>query len=274
MEKSRFSVLLSSVAYLISKWVFRLPYMSTTLSKHNLKITFKTEDALGRHLYKYGICEPENTKCFLENVQLKEGDIVLDVGANIGWYSLLFSRYGPANTQIFAFEPDPLNYNLLKKNIQQNNATQVTCYNQALSDKVEKKTLYLYPSKNRGRHSLLPINEGEQVEVSTITLDTFIDEHQLDQSRVKFIKIDVEGYEFFVLKGGQQLLEHVPIIHTEFAPSYMQKGGIAPSDFLDTLHQKKYTPHIIGEQGKLENTSYESLLHSSQHMDLLWMKNH
>ena len=272
MKKNRFSVLLSSVAYLVSKWILRLPYMSTTLREHNLKITFKTEDALGRHLYKYDHYAPANTACFLKNIPLESEDIIIDVGANIGWISLLFFRYGPANIQIFAFEPDPLNYKLLQKNVQQNNATQVTCCSEALSDKVEKKTLYLYPSKNRGRHSLLPINQGQQVEVSATTLDTFLEERKLDYSRVKFVKIDVEGYEYFVLKGGQQLLEHAPIIHTEFAPTYMERGGIKPADLLDILYQKNYTPRIIGEQGELEDTSYESLLHSKQQMDLLWIK--
>ena len=246
--------------------------MSTILREHNLKITFKTEDALGRHLYKYGHYAPANTAGFLKNIPLEKGDIILDVGANIGWFSLLFSRYGPANIQIFAFEPDPLNYELLKKNVQQNSATQITCCSEALSDKVEKKTLYLYPSKNRGRHSLLPINQGQQVEVSTTTLDTFLEEHKLDYDRVKFVKIDVEGYEYFVLKGGQQLLEYAPIIHTEFSPTYMERGDIKTADFLDLLYRENYNPRIIGEQGDMEDTSYELLLRSNQQMDLLWMK--
>ncbi|MEM9834823.1 MAG: FkbM family methyltransferase [Bacteroidota bacterium] len=246
--------------------------MSRTLSEHQLTITFKTEDVLGRHIYKEGICEPDNTACFLQNIPLKEHDVIIDVGANIGWFSLIFSRYGPANTKIFSFEPDPLNYRLLTKNVKQNNANQIICRTEALSNKEGKETLYLYPSKNRGRHSLLPINHGEQIEVPTTTLDIFLQSQKIDYSQVKFVKIDVEGYEYFVLQGSQQLLQYVPFVHTEYSPSYMEKGGVAFSDFLNALYQHKYTPKIIGNGGRLIDTSYESLLHPERGMDLLWIK--
>ncbi len=272
MKINSIEVFFNSFIYFVARWLLHVPYMSRFLPEHRLKITFKTEDVLGRHLYKYGICEPSNTKCFLENIPLKENDVIIDVGANIGWFSLIFSRYGPANMKVFSFEPDPLNYQLLKRNVEQNDAKQVICHAEALSNKIGDEILYLYPSKNRGRHSLLPINEGQQVKVATTTLDAFLPAQNIEYSQVKFVKIDVEGYEYFVLQGSQQLLEHVPFVHTEYSPSYMEKGGVAFSDFLNTLYQRSYIPKIIGNEGLLIDTSYESLLHPERGMDLLWIK--
>ncbi|MGB3779341.1 MAG: FkbM family methyltransferase, partial [Tunicatimonas sp.] len=205
---------------------------------------------------------------------LQDGDVVLDIGANIGWYSLLLERNSPPSVRIYAFEPDPLNYRLLTTNAQLNHAHKITGVPMALSDKAETKTLYLYPNKNRGRHSLIPLakGDGETVQVTTTTLNDFVNEYTVDPARVKFIKMDVEGYEYHVLRGGSRLLETVPFVHTEFWPPYFRRGKVDQKGLVDLMRSYQYQPQIIDERGDLYEIPYETLITLEQGVNILWVK--
>ena len=263
---------LRAIYYFFMRWIIHKQYLTAPVPEHNLRFKFKTEDAIGRIMLKTGTCEPSITRCFLKNVTLEENDIMLDIGANIGWYAMLFDRYSPASVSIYAFEPDPLNYGLLAVNAHRNNARKVTCIPKALSDREETKTLYLYPHKNRGRHSLLPLHSGERVEVATTTVDNFVRDAQLDPQRVKFAKVDVEGYEYFVLRGAQKLLSSLPMLHTEYSPWMMEKGGIAPRQLIDLVMSYGFEPFVIDAQGELQATSGEQLRAQQVGVNILWKK--
>ncbi len=84
-----------SIYYLFLRWVIRKNYLLVSVPDRGLRFKFKTEDALGRMLFKRRECEPGVTQCFMNNVRLEENDVVLDVGANIGWYAVLFNKYSP-----------------------------------------------------------------------------------------------------------------------------------------------------------------------------------
>ena len=272
MKKLKFY--LRSVYYLIMRWIVRKDYLIAYVPEHHLRFKFKTEDVMGRLLYKYGTYESGITQCFLNNIPLEEHDVLLDVGANLGWYSLLFDKYSPPSVSIYAFEPDPLNFELLTTNVEKNKAHKITCVPKALSDKSETKTLYLYPSKNRGRHSLLPINSGEVTEVTTVTVDAFVKDHTIDPSRVKFVKIDVEGYEYFVLQGARSLLSLVPYLHTEYSPTFLQKGGVDAKEFVDFVIGYQFTPYVIDGHGSLYPIPYEQLVAYPKgvNLNILWVK--
>lgn len=270
MKKVRFY--LRAINYIIMRWLVRKNYMTAYLPKHALHFKFKTEDVVGRVLYKYREFEPGITRCFLENIPLEEEDIVLDVGANIGWYSLLLDKHSPSSVRLYAFEPDPLNFQLLSANITLNKARNITAIPKALSDKSTTQTLYLYPSKNRGRHSLLPINSGEQVDVTTTTVDTFVQENQLDVRRIKFMKIDVEGYEYFVLRGAHEVLSHIPYLHTEYSPGYMQRGGVDAQEFINLMRSYQFVSYGIEAEGKLRELTDEQLLALKKGSNILWAK--
>ncbi len=261
-----------SVHYFFMRWAIRKDYLLASVPERGLRFKFKTEDALGRILFKRRECEPGITRCFMDNVRLEEDDIVLDVGANIGWYAVLFNKYSPPSARIYAFEPDPLNYGLLAINAHLNDARKITCIPQAVSDQEETKPLYLYPNKNRGRHSLLPLHAGEKVTVATTTLDNFLRDADLDPRRVKFVKIDVEGYEYFVLRGAQQLLSHLPLLHTEFSPTMMKQGGIEPQWLVELVMGYGFKPFVIDEQGTLHSFTKEQLLALDIIVDILWKK--
>jgi FkbM family methyltransferase len=270
MQKAKFY--LRSVYYIVMRWIVHKDYMTAYVPEHDLRFKFKTEDVVGRVLYKYRTFESGITRCFLDHIKLEDHDVVLDVGANIGWYSLVLGKHAPSSVSLYAFEPDPLNFQLLSDNVSVNQAQNITCVPKAVSDSSTTKTLYLYPSKNRGRHSLLPINEGEQVEVTTTTIDAFVEQQKIEVDRIKFMKIDVEGYEYFVLNGAHHVLSHIPYLHTEYSPGYMQKGGVDARTFIGLLRGYRLMPHRIDEKGDLDLLTDEQLLHLPKSMNLLWAR--
>ena len=141
----------------------------------------------------------------------KEGDIVIDIGAHIGLYTIISSKRVGANGKVVAIEADPSNFEMLKSNIKLNQLTNVTPLNYAVYSKETKVKLYL-PSGESGftkYNTIMPnwINAQEKfVEVNANTLDYLLQLNEIRQEEVNWIKIDVEGAEFEVLKGATNVL--------------------------------------------------------------------
>lgn len=260
---------LRSLTYLFFRWILHKEFITARASFQGLKFKVKPEDAIGRAIYKRKVYEESLTVFLLENLSLSKDDIFLDIGANIGWYTAVLNTHYGVTT--YAFEPDPLNFSLLEHNIKKNKLVHVTAMSQAVADVVGVKTLYLYPSKNRGRHSLLPINYGKEVSVQTTTLDAFISAHKIKKEQIKFIKIDIEGYEYFALKGAEDLLPHIPYILSEFSSDFMERGGVKPVQQLDLLSKHHFNPHVVSSEG-LVSVSRQEILSKKKNMNLLWIK--
>ena len=196
------------------------------------------------------------------------GSIAIDVGANVGLHTIPLSAKVGKSGRVIAFEPDPDNYNLLRRNIKNNNLLNVTAYNIGLSSKTEVNTLY-QSSTNRGSLSLCKDNvEGTSPQLKPITIElTTADEFLKDLSLpVSLIKIDVEGAEPLVLQGMTGLLNINPdaIIVFEFIPEYVNNFGIVPLDFLKWIENLGYTLSLINEEEqKITVASAEEIVNSS-----------
>ena len=141
----------------------------------------------------------------------KKGDIVIDIGAHIGLYTIISSKRVGANGKVVAIEADPSNFEMLNSNIKLNQLTNVIPLNYAVHSKETKVKLYL-PSGESGftkYNTIMPnwINTQEKfVEVNANTLDYLLQLNEIRQEEVNWIKIDVEGAEFEVLKGATNVL--------------------------------------------------------------------
>ena len=141
----------------------------------------------------------------------KEGDIVVDIGAHIGLYTIISSKRVGANGKVVAIEAHPGNFEMLNRNIKLNQLTNVIPLNYAVYSKETKIKLYL-PSGESGftkYNTIMPnwINTQEKfVEVNANTLDYLLQLNKIRQEEVNWIKIDVEGAEFEVLKGATNVL--------------------------------------------------------------------
>ena len=141
----------------------------------------------------------------------KQGDIVIDIGAHIGLYTIIGAKRVGAQGKVVAIEADPENFEMLNRNIKLNQLTNVIPLNYAVYSKETKIKLYL-PSGESGftkYNTIMPnwINTQEKfVEVNANTLDYLLQLNKIRQEEVNWIKIDVEGAEFEVLKGATNVL--------------------------------------------------------------------
>ena len=186
--------------------------------------------------------EPYETQLILR--QAKTGDVVVDVGANIGYYTVLLADKVGKSGKVYAFEPDKTNFEILKKNIEENNLENVVAIQAAVGSKNGKS--FLYKSKeNFGDHKLKtppiltklkspPLEEREVIQV--IRLDSFIKE------KVDLIKIDTQGWEPEVIEGAKKIIsENKPVMFLEYSPaSYKlaKLNGKKMMDFLRKIYPK------------------------------------
>jgi FkbM family methyltransferase len=147
----------------------------------------------------------------IEHFTPKQGDVVVDIGAHIGLYTIISSKRVGTNGKVVAIEADPSNFEMLNRNIKLNQLTNVIPLNYAVYSKETKIKLYL-PSGESGftKYNTIVSNwantEDKFVEVNANTLDYLLQINQIREEEVNWIKIDVEGAEFEVLKGATNVL--------------------------------------------------------------------
>lgn len=175
--------------------------------------------------------ERETTKLFNEIIE--PGSTVIDVGAHVGYYTLLAARLTGSSGVVFAFEPEPQNYALLVRNIDLNGYTNVTPLKRVISSSSGTSTLFLTPLDS-GRHSTyqLDVRDTECICVQSTTIDQFIE--SIDSPHIDLIKIDVEGAESDVFTGMPKLLNQPkPLeIIMEFNPTLLRIAGVDPLAFV------------------------------------------
>ena len=156
-----------------------------------------------------------------EELKLNNG-VFIDVGANIGKYTIKIGNSLKMNGRVISFEPENDNFEMLKKNAKLNNLKNTTLINKALSDKKGKLKLYLAKG-NLGHHSLVEKVGEKYEEVEVDTLDNILKELKI--SKVDLIKIDVEGAENLVLKGALKTLEnsHPKIVFEAWDKNHLDK---------------------------------------------------
>lgn len=221
------------------------------LLDHNFIFQTHDEDELTSNLiHKYGANIDLET-VFAYRYLVNPGDIIFDIGANIGWNTVFASFAVTPLGQVFSFEPDSKNFEILKKNIILNVLSNVTTVQKAASNKTEKSLLYL-SKENFGNHILSPNyynteTHTNSVEVDTISIDDFISIHtQLESSKIKLIKIDVEGSESKVLAGASEFFKrHRPYVILEMHPFLMKQCGDSMFDICSFIDKFRYIPCII-----------------------------
>lgn len=164
---------------------------------------------------------------------VKNGNIVLDVGANIGFYSCLLSKLVGKNGHVFAFEPSPENFKLLKQNVEENKCTNVTIEQKAVSNKSGKSFLNLSPDSSTGHSLFESFDNGKTIEIDTIAFDDYFDEG----TTINFIKSDAQGADYPMLLGMQNILKRSQKLSMwlEFTPFLIEQQGSHPKEFLDFL---------------------------------------
>src|SRR5262245_902540 len=188
---------------------------------------------------------------------LRPGDIFVDVGANIGLYTVIAGRYVGARGHVYAFEPCAETHQRLLENVRLNGLTNVSCFQAALSDHRERLDMTVSLDGFDVCNSLTQPALGQlfaSESVDSITWDEFAGEHGLDGG-VSRMKIDVEGWEAHVIDGGVGTLsrEDAPILQVEFSDQAALPAG-------SSLH-KLY--------GALESLGYKMFIYDARNRTLI-----
>jgi FkbM family methyltransferase len=167
--------------------------------------------------------------------------IVFDVGANIGFVTLNLAKCC-SDGFVYAFEPDSRTFNTLQVNLKENNYQNIASYQVALGTRTEKMLLSRIERTNPGANRILPQrspHEYDQEWVDVEPLDLIAD--RLSIPRVDLIKIDVEGFELFVLKGAENLIRKFkPILFVELSEVNLRVHGLSAALLIQYIEGLNY----------------------------------
>lgn len=191
------------------------------------------KDYLQREILCNGIWEETETAYMRSTLRL--GQVFVDVGANIGYFTLLAAKIVGECGTVLSIEPNRLSADLLKGNLERNNVRNVIIEEVASSDREQSGVLYWNDKSNCGALSLARgkrAASGQQIECWT--LDRLIEKHKF--SRVDFVKIDVEGAELHVLRGmASTLARFKPVLLVELEPRLLCSFGVQADDVVSYL---------------------------------------
>lgn len=232
---------------------------------HPYKVTYKTlwGDTMrfylpeGSAIYYYGFFEANLTN-FLINF-LKKGDVFFDVGAHVGYYSMLSSALVEAGGQVHSFEPTPRTFESLKENAA--TKTNITVNNRAILDKETEIEFVDYGPKYSAFNSFKARTSEEMkflkdvtpIKVKTISLDSYCRDNSISPT---FIKIDAEGAEHLILQSMKNILTSVkPMVTLEVAGDAEWAKNC--KDSIDILRKYGYTGYEINNDGYLKKHEYK-----------------
>lgn len=240
-QKFRKSYLIR-VARVVDNFIFSL-LKSNFAEVQGHKMLLDSKDDL--RLSIHGVFEQHETE--LVKKEIKKGDIILDIGANIGYYTLIFAKSVGEEGKVFAFEPEPDNFALLKKNVEINDYKNVILVQKAISNKTGRTKLYLC-EEGPGDHRIYDWLDGRQsIEIEVIRLDDYFKDYD---GKIDFIKMDIQGAEGEAIQGMPNLLDKnktVKII-TEFAPLWLKRSGIEPEEYLKLLLKHDFKLYRINKE--------------------------
>jgi FkbM family methyltransferase len=217
-----------------------------------------------RNLDPAGHAQQEQKILELISASVREGDTVFDIGANVGFYTVLLAQVVDGRDQVIAFEPNTESYQHLRGNLMLNGLTNVRGFRKALGDESGEGKLYC-GQENADSSLVGPPIEGEPRHeiVEIVTGDGFREAEKSPVPRV--VKIDVEGFEYQVLRGLQSTLAQ-PLwellcceVHPKFLPRGVTPDGIL--SFVKSLgfrsistYSRYDTFHLLARKG-------ESIIH-------------
>lgn len=219
-------------------------------------------DSLG--LIANGVFEPEETQSILSLI--KPGSRFLDIGANIGYYTVLAAERAGAAGRVFAIEPSDANFEILDANTRSwQQEGRVKIYRQALSDKAGISRLFLN-SCNNGMHRLYSsvVCTGEAIDVAVVRGD------DLQLAPLDVIKIDIEGFEPRALRGLHETLQRSPRVKilSEFSPFSILEAGESPLQWLQWMIAQGFEIFAL-QQGQWRHAACAGLLDSVAELEQL-----
>jgi FkbM family methyltransferase len=210
--------------------------------------------------------------------ELFRGGHVLDIGANIGYTSMVFAHAIDPEYRVYSFEPEQFNLRLLDRLAKSRRAQGRIVPIHAAAGERDGSTELWRNKNHHGDHRVVTSHfreirtVGASVQVPMLKIDTFV-EHQGAGFPLRFIKVDVQGYELPVLKGMQSALEYNPsaVLAIEYAPQELRDLGFQPEELLNWLAARKYQAYSFAKDGSLAPAN-AGLAGTQPYEDLLFIR--
>lgn len=197
------------------------------------KINIDLSQFIDSQLYYLGVFEAETVETIEKLV--RPGDVVFDVGANIGYMTLILGSRVGEKGKVVAFEPSTWAFDRLVKNVKLNNMRQVVCEHVGLSTVTEKNVKLTVPYGYRLDGKNTAVDET----VDIFSLDDLVQTRGIQ--RLDFVKIDTDGMEAAIIRGALSTLERFqPRIIFELGPGHLEAHNASADDVLDTLADLEY----------------------------------
>ncbi|MFQ5513649.1 MAG: FkbM family methyltransferase [Myxococcota bacterium] len=219
------------------------------------RLTLDPEDSL--RLSVMGCYQPGATALLKRRV--RTGAIVVDVGAHIGYFTLLLARCVGPEGRVYAFEPDAESFALLERNVAANGYQNVVLEHAAVGSRSGRLRMFRSQDNAADHRTYDPGDPRRGAEVRSVSLDEYFRDRE---EEIALVKIDVQGFETVVLAGMKRLVEQKAIsdLLIEFWPEGLSSAGSRPRDLLDALAGCGYRIWEIEEAGgELRPTSPEGL---------------
>lgn len=221
------------------------------IARGKWKIWYFRHSALGRNLYFRGEFEKDEIEIIRKYV--KKDDVVLDIGANIGYHTIVLSDLVGTAGKVYSVEPFSKNFQLLKKNISCNSLTNVFPDKICLGEAKKETRVRIY--QDYAYNSILNVSRNRSLGISETvkmdTLDNFAAAKRLN--RLDFIKMDVEGYEYKILLGAAKVLDRFrPVILCEIFLENIKPMHLKVADVIKKFLKYKYKAFGIYPNAMLE----------------------
>lgn len=218
----------------LAKLLHRLQPAGASLRQSRIEgITFELDlsEVIDASLYYSGTFEPQAE--LIIRKYLRPGDIAVDVGANVGYHALPMAKLVGPEGRVTAIEPTQAAYAKLQRNLALNSFSNLETLKVALSDRETGETELAIESSYR--LDGIPNSKAETVQVTT--LDRILENF----TTLNFLKIDVDGFEGKVFRGGSESIRRLrPVIFFEVMPAAMRRQGDSPTELLQSLASLGY----------------------------------
>jgi FkbM family methyltransferase len=231
-----------------------------------------TDSSLNRDLLLRGSYEPDAVGTFF--AALEPAMTVFDIGANIGYYSVVAASAVGAGGRVYAFEPDPRNLEVLRRNVAQAQGAPISVVPAAVGEQEGTLSLFVNPADSsinslaRTNADVLgPGDTARALPVPCLTLDSFVEREHIAPPDV--IKMDVQGAEMLVFSHANRVLSHRPLkIFFEFWPFGLQQLGTQPVELLELLIGKGFTLLPLGRGQQRPLTTSTAAAHFAHSWNL------
>lgn len=221
--------------------IFYIDYTSNII-----KICCDKKDAHSLPMSFLNFAEYESSEYDMILKLINPNDVVFDIGANIGWYTInILLKH--KKTKVYSFEPIKSSYLFLKKNLELNNQSTDNAYNFGLADE-NKEVKFYHDIECSPASSMANLREDEETitEICEIKKIDDVVSSIIKLNKLDFIKCDVEGAELFVFKGAiETILKYKPIVFSEMLRKWSKKFGYHPNDIINLFKNIDYDCYVL-----------------------------